>query len=48
MTKNFAYIYIGKKVIYQQPALERCDNLGRVEEEVLAPPGSMSALEEVA
>lgn len=37
-----------RKVKYQQPALERCDNLGRVEEEVLPPTGSLSALAEVA
>lgn len=37
----------GGKVNYQQPALERCDNLGRVEE-VLPPADSVSALAEVA
>ena len=39
--------YLGGELNYQQPALERCDNLGRVEE-VLPPADSMSALAEVA
>lgn len=39
--------YMERELNYQQPALERCDSLGRVED-VLPPADSMSALAEVA
>lgn len=39
--------YMGGELIYQQPALERCDSLGR-DEDVLPPADSMSAVAEVA